>query len=291
MKLVMTKGLPGSGKTTWAKHVFEVEPNTVLVCKDDLRAMLFCSAWTRDREKFVLQMRDFVVSSGLKAGKNVIVHDTNLAPKHEERLKQLAHEAKAEFEVKDFTWVSVEECIKNDLKRLNSVGEKVIRDMYRDFLKPKSLVYERIEGLPEAVICDIDGTLALFGDANPYDRDFLQDKLNPSVGNVLSTYRAVCGDGWGVVKIIIVSGRKDKYKAQTEEWLHKNNVYYDALYMRKTLTDGQPEPKDVVVKKEIYETYIKGKYNVLFVLDDRNQVVEFWRSEGLTCLQVAEGDF
>lgn len=288
----MTKGLPGSGKTTWAKHAFEVEPNTVLVCKDDLRAMLFNSAWTRDREKYVLQVRDFIVSSALANGKNVIVHDTNLAPKHEERLKQLANEAKAKFEIGDFTDVPVEECIKNDLKRFNSVGEKVIRDMYRDFLKPKNLPkVEHIEGLPEAIICDLDGTLALFGDANPYDRDFLQDKLNPSIENVLGAYMAACGDGWGDVKIIVVSGRKDKYKAQTEEWLKKNYVHYDALHMRKTAPDGQPEPKDVLVKKEIYDTHIKGKYNVLFVLDDRDQVVDMWRSLGLTCLQVAPGAF
>jgi len=43
--------------------------------------------------------------------------------------------------------------------------------------------------------------------------------------------------------------------------------------------------------KEIYEENIKGRYEVLFVLDDRNRVVDFWRSIGLICLQVAPGDF
>lgn len=156
---------------------------------------------------------------------------------------------------------------------------------------PKRSPAKQGQGLPEAIICDLDGTLALFGDANPYDRDFLQDKINPSVADVLDTYQAACGDGWGEVQLIIVSGRKDKYKAQTKEWLKKNLVYYDALYMRKTAPDGQPEPKDVLVKQEIYETYIKGKYNALFVLDDRDQVVDMWRSLGLTCFQVAPGNF
>jgi hypothetical protein len=49
--------------------------------------------------------------------------------------------------------------------------------------------------------------------------------------------------------------------------------------------------KDAIVKGEIYEKNINGKYNVLFVLDDRNQMVEMWRGLGLTCLQVADGDF
>jgi hypothetical protein len=49
--------------------------------------------------------------------------------------------------------------------------------------------------------------------------------------------------------------------------------------------------KDAVVKEEIYNENILDKYNVLLVLDDRNQVVDFWRSKGLTCFQVAPGDF
>ena len=49
--------------------------------------------------------------------------------------------------------------------------------------------------------------------------------------------------------------------------------------------------KDAIVKREIYETHIKDKYQVDYVLYDRNQVVEMWRSLGLTCLQVADGDF
>jgi hypothetical protein len=49
--------------------------------------------------------------------------------------------------------------------------------------------------------------------------------------------------------------------------------------------------KDSIIKEEIYRAEIENKYNVLFVLDDRNQVVELWRRLGLTCLQVAEGNF
>lgn len=46
------------------------------------------------------------------------------------------------------------------------------------------------------------------------------------------------------------------------------------------------------MKRELYETFVEGKYNVRLVLDDRNQVVDMWRDElGLTCFQVAPGDF
>jgi hypothetical protein len=49
--------------------------------------------------------------------------------------------------------------------------------------------------------------------------------------------------------------------------------------------------KDSIIKEEIYDAHIRGKYNVLFVLDDRDQVVQMWRSLGLTVLQCNEGDF
>ncbi len=89
MKLIMTKGLPGSGKTSWAKEYQKANPNTILVCKDDLRAMLHNSVHSRGREEFVLEIRDFIIQKAFIDGHDVIVHDTNLAPKHKTRLNQL----------------------------------------------------------------------------------------------------------------------------------------------------------------------------------------------------------
>lgn len=179
MKLIMTKGLPGSGKSQWAKDLVTKEPGKwKRINKDDLRMMFDNGKWSKHNEHFVLLMRDTAALSALQHGWNVIIDDTNLAPKHELHLKELAAEAKADFEIKDFTNVSLEECIRRDQKRPNYVGEKVIRSMYRQFLQPKVESPVDDPNLPTAVICDIDGTLALFGDANPYDRDFTQDKPN-----------------------------------------------------------------------------------------------------------------
>jgi predicted kinase len=72
----------------------------------------------------------------LRCGKHVIVDDTNLAPKHEARLRELAEKHGADFQIIDFTHVSVDECIERDRGRSNCVGEKVIRDMYQQFLVP-----------------------------------------------------------------------------------------------------------------------------------------------------------
>lgn len=147
---------------------------------------------------------------------------------------------------------------------------------------------EKIDkNLPSAIICDIDGTLALFGDADPYDRDFLQDKVNQPVKEILYKMRRQDERTIRAPFIILVSGRSSKFLEQTHEWLKRNFLSYDRLYLRK---DGDFR-KDVIVKQEIYEDHIKGKFNVLFVLDDRDQVVRFWRDQGLTCLQVAYGAF
>lgn len=280
-KLIMTKGLPGSGKTTWAKEYLEKhDQNALLVCKDDLRAMMFNSAWSGRREATVIAIRDFVIIQALHEGRNVIVHDTNLAPKHEARLKQIAKEHQATFEARDFTHVSLEQCIQNDLKRCKSVGEKVIRDMYKQFLKPKPVPVEWNKDLPSSIICDLDGTLALFGDKNPYERDFTEDEVNYVVKGMLL-------NSANTETVLFVSGRQEKFRDQTEEWLHRVWGFNYKLFMRPT----DDVRKDYVIKKEIYENHIKGKYNISFVLDDRNQTVNGWRELGLVCLQVADGDF
>lgn len=62
---------------------------------------------------------------------------------------------------------------------------------------------------------------------------------------------------------------------------------YEALYLRP----NGDKRKDYVVKRQIYEESVKDKFNVLFVLEDRDQVVKMWREIGLTCFQVEYGDF
>ena len=89
-------------------------------------------------------------------------------------------------------------------------------------------------------------------------------------------------------RIIFVSGREEVCRKETLSWLlkHEIPVTPSFLYMRK---EGDFR-KDSIVKAEIFEKFRKDYY-INFVLDDRNQTVSMWRNLGLTCLQVAEGDF
>lgn len=290
-RIIYTLGLPGSGKTTWAKETQKQNPVMVLVNKDDLREMLHQGVHSKGREALVLQIRDFIIEKCLELGNPVIVHDTNLDPKHKKRFEEIASDpkwkGKCEMECKDFTDVPLQVCIERDMNRGEKrVGASVIKDMYKRYLQPEIRRPQHNIELPNAIICDLDGTLCLFGNKNPYDRDFENDEVDPIIRYILNKFnQEYC-------EIIFVSGRSSKFRRQTISFLRKNvelftSIKYDLLFMRPE-GDGR---KDVEIKKEIYEKYIKDKYNVLFVLDDRNQVVEFWRSQGLTCLQVADGDF
>lgn len=287
-KLILTKGLPGSGKTTWAKELLAKEPGKwKRINKDSLRAMLDNSAWGKENEQFVLSTRDQLILNALTQGYNVVIDDTNLHAKHFNHIKELLSETPfndVEIEIKDFTDVPLEVCLERDYKRdgKERVGKKVIMRMYNQFLKPPIPKIEFDLKLPRAVLCDIDGTLALFPGKNPYERDFENDLLNSPIVGIISVMEDVgC-------QIILVSGRNSKFKEVTEQWLKKYSIIYHKLLMPRPTDDNR---KDVIIKQEIYDEHIKGKYNVEFVLDDRDQVVNLWRSLGLTCLQVADGDF
>jgi predicted kinase len=278
-KVVIVKGLPASGKSTWAKQIIDEHPGMYKrVSKDDLRSMLDNSRWSKGNEKFILKARNALILLGLEEGHHVIVDDTNLLGKHEQVIRDLV-KGLAVVEIKDFTTVPLETCIERDKHRQNYVGEQVIRKMHRDFLASKPPVIVADPELPHALICDLDGTLALFNGRNPYDASLCEsDLLNKPVADIVKQYPQMT---------LLVSGRKEEHREQTERWLLQHDIAYYALWMRQT-DDGR---KDVEVKRDIYNEHIKGRYNIDFILDDRKQVVDFWRSQGLTVLQVADGDF
>lgn len=281
--LYMTLGLPASGKSTWAKSKMAEHPGSYKrINKDDLRSMVDDGKWSQDNEKFILGIRDYVIGAALNAGNHVIVDDTNLASKHQERLKQLAKQHGAAFEVVDFTSVTVDECIARDQKRANYVGEKVIRDMWKRFLASATLApIVRDANLPDCIIVDVDGTLALMNGRGPFDwHRVSEDYPNQPVHDLLSGLTKP--DRW-----IFVSGRDAVCRAETERWLDKYLGVSAPLFMR----EAGDSRDDRIVKREIYEREIKGKFNCLYVLDDRGKVVRMWRDIGLPCFQVADGEF
>lgn len=269
----------------------------VRVNKDDIRAALSTAGWvwSKQNEKDVTTERDRRIVEALSKGLNVVNDDTNLAKKHEDRLRYIANCYGADFEVMTFL-TSIKECVVRDSKRAGTekVGEEVIRNMASTYHFPPDSSYtfapvthgEGDDLLMDALICDLDGTLSLFeakGHRGPYDASHCdEDDCNPHIKRLIEVYYRFLH-----YQIIYLSGREEKYRAPTEVFLRTHGCPPGPLYMRPS---GDSR-RDWIVKGELFDANIRGKYRVDFVLDDRNQVVQFWRSIGLTCLQVAAGDF
>ena len=130
--VTLTRGLPASGKSTWARQQQSKDPHLVLVDKDSLRSLLHSGQHNKANEAQVCEVRNFIVTDSLHRGRSVIVHDTNGASKHISGLQAIAADAGAAFAVKDFTHVSVAECIQRDTERSDGVGDLVILRMARE---------------------------------------------------------------------------------------------------------------------------------------------------------------
>jgi hypothetical protein len=141
-------------------------------------------------------------------------------------------------------------------------------------------------------IFDLDGTLALI----EYRRHFVENRRNR-----WDEFHAACVDDLPNPAIItlaqtlslgadilIFSGRSDIVQPQTEDWLKKHDVLYFSLWMRK---HGDYTPDDVL-KQSWYDTLSgNDKRRLVCTFDDRDRVVAMWRRNGVTCCQVAPGDF
>lgn len=210
-KILFLKGLPASGKSTFAKGLVAKEPDKwVRVNKDDFRYMLHDRKWSKGREKTVEAVQLSVARSALDRGQNVIVDNTHMSPRHENVWKDLAKEFKAEFEVKEFN-TSVEECLERDQKRgvpVGAVGKDVIlRMFYQHSCLPPP---EPVAGRQIVIVVDIDGTLALMKDRSAYEWEKVgNDELNQPVSQAINALRAM-GNA-----VILLSGRDGSCRKQT----------------------------------------------------------------------------
>jgi predicted kinase len=300
---VMT-GLPASGKTTAARELLAASRGHIRrVNLDDIRRMLDHNGqnkvWSRAHEATALDIQDAAVRSAIAGGFDVVVDNTHLTPSIPKRIKETAS-GQAAFAVHDFTHVPIDECIRRDALRGDaSVGEDVIRRLHDNHVKatkngwrltadwlgdhPIVELYEPDLTLPAAVMCDIDGTLALMGNRGPYDFDKCEgDHLNESVRRALVSFRLANND-W----IVLLSGRGEEYRPQTEAWLAHHAVPYDELWMRA----ADDRRRDDIVKAELFDAHVRNRYAVRVSLDDRDRVVALWRRMGIPTWQVNYGAF
>ncbi len=148
----------------------------------------------------------------------------------------------------------------------------------------------------KTVIFDLDGTLALIDERRAlaskpdgkinwktfFDPKNIQlDKPNVPVIEMAKMLKA---QGHSVV---IFSGRDSISRNETINWLNQFGVPFDVLKMRP---QGSFTPDDKL-KQDWLDQLFPDKNDVLCIFDDRDKVVKMWRDNGLSCFQVAPGNF
>jgi predicted kinase len=299
-----TRGAPASGKSTWARKVAE-NTGALRLNLDSLREM-FAQPWSSKHEHFVQTQQDTMGINALRAGKDVIFDNTNIRKDAARRFATLAWEAgfNPEYHVVDFS-ADVDALLARNQARRESRGpddsqavpDDVIRKMSKQIDSKRRngdlwTIADITAGLPEiepyrpptdtyfidnCLIADLDGSLAIHNGRDPYDAAKCgTDLLNDELFRILDTYAAG--------QVILLSGRSEDFREATEQWLKAYDVFFDHLYMRASGDDR----RDSVVKLELFNDYIRNRYIVEGVFDDRLRCAQLWHQLGLPLFRVGD---
>jgi predicted kinase len=311
-KLTLLRGLPGSGKSTEVQRM-QMTVGGSNLGRDVIRDILFTrqgQRFSRAQENEVTETQRDLVARALRNGTNVYVDEMLLKSAYLRKWIEFAGAEAAEYQIVDLTNVPLQTCLAQNKMRPHEkwVPEDVIRDLHRRFIhkQPYPLPvpelhvtdgkrfalgaipqYSPDPTKPEAVMVDLDGTFAIIGDRSPYAGELCAVDLPRHFLHRLVKMLHANG-----VRIIFCSGRNDKARSATNQWIFKHTgmvAEFDYDLLMRADGDGR---KDSIVKLELFWRQIAPHFNVLAVFDDRQQVVDAWRSVGLTDVyQVASGNF
>lgn len=311
-EVIILRGVPACGKSTFARAFVKQNRDFVIVSRDGIREMIGDHSHSPQTESVVTKFYEKLVKEALANKKSVILDNCHTKLKYISETLKLIESTRLNVMVtlKEFPY-DLEICVERDSKRERTVGREVIVKMDQAIRQNSFKNVEKLlnewkavvrsdpksfrgwnnptenfkEGLPISVIFDIDGTLAHFKDRSPFDwKRVGEDAVDPVVKWMAEIFRSY---DHGAIKILIVSGRDAVCKNETIQWLTKNEIFYDEIFMRPE----NDQRKDSLIKEEIYNNFIKDRYNVMLVVDDRKQVVDQWRSMGLKVAQMELGDF
>ena len=142
-KIILTRGIPASGKSTWAKQEVLKDPeHSIRINRDDLRNMSG-KYWVPAREHYITACKGIILISAMNFQfDTIIIDEMNLNPKESGELKgeiAMVNDAfkggqdKYVVEIKDFTNVPLDVCLERDSKRENPIGENVIRGIFNKY--------------------------------------------------------------------------------------------------------------------------------------------------------------
>jgi len=145
----------------------------------------------------------------------------------------------------------------------------------------------------KVVIFDVDGTLAncehrlRFITERPKRwKEFFAEQENDALIEPIATlFRSLRSAG---TNIIVLTARPGEYRAETERWLLSHDL---GGYSRLIMREAGDRRNDQYVKKDVLDRLRAEGYEIVFAVEDRARVCAMWRENGVTCLQVAEGNF
>ena len=295
--ITMLSGFSGSGKTTMALQSGNLRFNL-----DDIRASLGMknhSQWSKHLEPVAVEMLLSGIEKAVDAGYDVITDNTFLYARIPNMLRKRIG-GRATFSCFRMD-TDIEECIRRDALRSDSVGEAVIRKQAKSKWRltneymnqwPSIEPYVYHPGLRWCFIVDLDGTFAIKApERDIYDTSRCdEDTPDPAVQTIVNALNRHVMDDDSFVTPFFLSGREGTQDVamKTYEFIRTNSyVDFPEMAMRP---EGDKRP-DFVVKYELFNKHIRGRYNVLFALDDRFSIVRLWREMGIRTLACDYGDF
>ena len=270
-KIIVLQGPPASGKSTWAREIAKAGTPYVIVSRDAIR-LARGDYWIPEQEDYISKLEEYAVISALERNLIPIIDATNLNPKTIKKWEDLASEYNCEIEYKQF-YVPFKEALERDTNRTLSVGKKVLKNFYTKYFYEefvKEVGYDNrpiIEPnqLPNCVIIDLDGTVALHQGRLPYDWDKIPtDKCDPRMKNIIEQFVSQS------VSIIFLTGRPESARKLTNEWLH---THFPTLNYKLFMRDNKDFRSGEIYKKMMWKSHIELNYNTLCVFEDSNMFI------------------
>ncbi|MDD7969057.1 AAA family ATPase [Actinomycetospora lemnae] len=288
----MTRGLPASGKSTWARALVAARrPGSILrVNRDDLRRSMVDPAYAApvdavERRISAAEWR--LVRGALLDGVDVVVDATNLRAGPARRWLALAAACGADVHVEDVV-ADLEECVRRDAARpaVERVGEEHLRDLAARFLDPATgrpapleeparlssaggAPYRPVPGTPPAVLVVVEG---------------ITDPDGEPVDAAVAVVRALAEAGH---RVIACSPRPEEDRAVVASWLARHvAVAVEALLLRPV----RDRRADGTALLALFDAHVRDRYTVTAVVEGRPRAARVWAGVGLAVVGVAPGE-
>lgn len=298
MRAVLLVGISGCGKSTFTSTLFgKDDPDWRIISSDVFRKQLVSydktkSFWTQYRfdkqiEKEVKRLTEEAISEAALLGINIVLDNTHLNPNTLKHNIELCESVGYKTEVINLNpTLDINFYLKRNKGRQDELNSQVINDQYVMAFKNNPETFQeqfKQDTKPVVTIVDIDGTVAQMHNRTPFQYTHVLNDLPRT--HVINVIKALY-ETKRVDKIIFLSGRESVCYEDTMQWLVNQGFEQHTfnLFMR-VKRDAR---KDWIIKDEIYKSCIKPFYDVQYVFDDRNQMIDYWLDEKLPVFNVGD---